>query len=57
MSVIKIKEQERLLCIAMVKDLLRYELVLREEKRFVFLSQWMRKKPDFGVPEGINSRI
>lgn len=46
------KEQERLLLIAMVEDLLRREVVLREEPFLVFPSQSTRENPDLPDPEG-----
>ena len=49
---IKDKEQEKLLLIAMVEDLLRRELVLREEPFLVFPSQSTRENPDLPDPEG-----
>lgn len=48
---LKDKEQEKLLLIAMVEDLLRRELVLREEAFLVFPSQSTREKPDMPDPE------
>lgn len=49
---LKDKEQERLLLIAMVEDLLRRELVLREEPFLVFPSQSTRENTDLPDPEG-----
>ncbi len=53
---LKNKEQERLLLIAMVEDLLSYEIVLREQAHdgtyLVFPSQSTRENPDLPDPEG-----
>lgn len=49
---LKDREQEKLLLIAMIEDLLRRELVLREEPFLVFPSQSTRKNPDLLDPEG-----
>jgi WD40 repeat protein len=53
---IKDKEQEKLLLIAMVEDLLRYEVALREPSDnglyLVFPSQTTRENPDLQDPEG-----
>ncbi len=46
------KEHEELLLIAMVEDLLRRELALREESFLVFPSQSTRENPDLPNPEG-----
>jgi WD40 repeat protein len=46
------KEQEKLLLIAMVEDLLRRELALREEGMLVFPSQSTKENPDLPDPEG-----
>lgn len=46
------KEQEKLLLIAMVEDLLRRELALREEAFLIFPSQSTRENPDMPDPEG-----
>ncbi len=50
------KEQERLLLIAMVEDLLRYEIALREQgedgQYLVFPAQSTRENPDLPDPEG-----
>jgi small GTP-binding protein len=50
------KEQEKLLLIAMVEDLLRHEIVLREQadddSYLVFPSQSTRENPDLPDPEG-----
>ena len=50
------KEQEKLLLIAMVEDLLRHEIVLREQADsgpyLVFPSQSTRENPDLPEPEG-----
>lgn len=50
------KEQERLLLIAMVEDLLRYEIALREPANnglhLVFPSQTTRENPDLLEPQG-----
>jgi len=50
------KEQEKLLLIAMVEDLLRYEIALREQgdddAYLVFPSQSTRENPDLPNPEG-----
>ena len=49
------REQEKLLLIATVEDLLRYEIALREQgdegPYLVFPSQLTREKPDFPDPE------
>ncbi len=49
---LKNKEHEELLLIAMVEDLLRRELALREEAFLVFPSQSTRENPDLPHPEG-----
>jgi GTPase SAR1 family protein len=53
---LKDKEQEKLLLIAMVEDLLRHEIVLREQaddgSYLVFPSQSTRENPDLPDPEG-----
>ncbi len=53
---LKDKEQEKLLLIAMVEDLLRHEIVLREQADdgpyLVFPSQSTRENPDLPDPEG-----
>jgi GTPase SAR1 family protein len=49
---IKDKEQEKLLLIAMIEDLLRYEIALREGSYLVFPSQSTRENPDLPDPEG-----
>jgi small GTP-binding protein len=49
---LKDKEQEKLLLIAIVEDLLRHELVLREEPFLVFPSQSTRENTDLPDPEG-----
>jgi GTPase SAR1 family protein len=53
---LKDKEQEKLLLIAMVEDLLRHEIVLREQAEdgpyLVFPSQSTRENPDLPDPEG-----
>lgn len=53
---IKDKEQEKVLLIAMVEDLLRYEIALREQADdgpyLVFPSQSTRENPDLPDPEG-----
>jgi GTPase SAR1 family protein len=53
---LKDKEQEKLLLIAMVEDLLRHEIVLREQAEdgsyLVFPSQSARENPDLPDPEG-----
>src|SRR5258708_39489101 len=50
------EEQEKLLLIAMVEDLLRYEIALREQgddgAYLVFPSQSTRENPDLPNPEG-----
>lgn len=50
------KEQERLLLIAMIEDLLRYDLVLREQaddsSYLIFPSQSTREHPDLLEPTG-----
>ncbi len=46
------KEYEELLLIAMIEDLLRRELTLREEAFLVFPSQSTRENPDLPHPEG-----
>jgi len=46
------KQQEELLLLAMVEDLLRRELVLREESYLVFPSQSTKENPDLPNPEG-----
>ena len=50
------KEQEKLLLIAMVEDLLRHEIALREQspdgQLLVFPSQSTRERPDLTDPEG-----
>jgi GTPase SAR1 family protein len=46
------KEQEKLLLIAMIEDLLRRELALREEGMLVFPSQSTKENPDLPDPEG-----
>ena len=46
------KEREKLLLISMIEDLLRRELVLREEPFLVFPSQSTRENPDLPDPEG-----
>ena len=40
------RDQEKLLLIAMIEDMLRYELVIREEPFLVFPSQSTRENPD-----------
>jgi GTPase SAR1 family protein len=45
-------EQEKLLLIAMIEDLLRCELALREEGTLVFPSQSTKENPDLPDPEG-----
>jgi len=45
-------EQEKLLLIAMVEDLLRQELILREEDMLVFPSQSTKEHPDMSDPPG-----
>jgi GTPase SAR1 family protein len=53
---LKDKEQEKVLLIAMVEDLLRHEIVLREQADdgtyLVFPSQSTRENPDLPDPEG-----
>jgi GTPase SAR1 family protein len=49
---IKDREQEKLLLIAMVEDLLSYELALREEPFLIFPSHSTRENPDLPDPEG-----
>jgi WD40 repeat protein len=53
---IKDKEQERLLLIATIEDMLRYEIVLRENSEdgplLVFPSQLTRENPDLPDPPG-----
>ena len=53
---LKNKDQENLLLLALVEDLLRYEIALREYAEdgpyLVFPSQSMRENPDFPDPEG-----
>ncbi|MGZ3609991.1 MAG: WD40 domain-containing protein [Ktedonobacteraceae bacterium] len=53
---LKDKEQEKLLLIAMVEDLLRHEIVLREQADdgtyLVFPSQSTRENPDLPDPKG-----
>ncbi len=53
---LKDKEQEKLLLIAMVEDLLRHEIALREQSDegsyLVFPSQSTRENPDLPDPEG-----
>ncbi len=50
------REQEKLLLIAMIEDLLRYEIALREQGEdgpyLVFPSQSTRENPDIPNPEG-----
>lgn len=50
------KEQEKLLLIAMIEDLLRYEIALREQVEdgpyLIFPSQSTRENPDLPDPEG-----
>src|SRR5205085_8606994 len=50
------REQEKLLLIAMVEDLLRYEIALREQADdgpyLIFPSQSTRENPDLPDPEG-----
>ncbi|MEW6738023.1 MAG: toll/interleukin-1 receptor domain-containing protein, partial [Acidobacteriota bacterium] len=50
------KEQEKLLLIAMVEDLLRHEIALREQTeegvQLVFPSQLRRERPDLPDPDG-----
>ncbi len=48
---LKNKEQEKLLLVALIEDLLRRELVLREETFLVFPSQSTRKYPDLPEPK------
>ena len=49
---IKDRAREKLLLIAMVEDMLRHEIALREEADLVFPSQFMRSNPDLPDPEG-----
>jgi len=49
---IKDRAQEKLLLIAMVEDMLRHEIALREEADLVFPSQFTRSNPDLPDPEG-----
>jgi len=49
---LKNREYEELLMIAMIEDLLRRELALREEPFLVFPSQTTRENPDLPDPEG-----
>jgi GTPase SAR1 family protein len=53
---IAVREQEKLLLIAMVEDMLRYEIALREQgddgAYLVFPSQSTRTNPDLPNPEG-----
>lgn len=49
---LKNREHEELLMIAMIEDLLRRELALREEPFLVFPSQTTRENPDLPDPEG-----
>ncbi|HET9999763.1 MAG TPA: TIR domain-containing protein [Ktedonobacteraceae bacterium] len=46
------REQEKLLLIAMVEDLLNYEIALRDDLYLVFPSQSMRENPDLPDPKG-----
>ncbi len=46
------RAQEKLLLIAMVEDMLRHEIALREEADLVFPSQFTRSNPDLPDPEG-----
>jgi WD40 repeat protein len=48
----KDREQEKLLLIAMIEDLLRCELALREDGTLVFPSQSTKENPDLPDPEG-----
>lgn len=45
-------DQEKLLLIAMVEDLLRHEICLREQADLVFPSQFMRESPELPEPVG-----
>jgi hypothetical protein len=49
---IKDEDQEKLLLIAMIEDLLRRELALREEGMLIFPSQSTKEHPDLPDPEG-----
>ena len=46
------QEQERLLLLAMIEDLLRYEIALREQDELVFPSQSTRENPDLPDVQG-----
>ena len=49
---IKDREQEKLLLIALIEEMLRSELALREGGLLIFPSQSTREKPDLPDPEG-----
>lgn len=49
---IRDKDQEKLLLIAMIEDLIRRDLIIREDKFLVFPSQSTRENPDLPDPEG-----
>src|SRR5258708_5013448 len=46
------KEQEKLLLLAMIEDMIRYEVALHEQDELVFPAQTTRENPELPDPEG-----